>query len=471
MANNAAHEFATSSLEIKLLDLHEQCTPLGFKGIVHAAAISMSYGSPLTKLKAAKATNDGSVQQMMDTVCNLSLKKGSVKLELSQMVLLVISEHLMGEINELGKLTEMSLPAKAFIPQKIRNFDILTIIGEMQKKSPILSGSLASVGGIGRQQKKMESGESRDAGGVGGKPIRNKTLIVCAAISMLSYANMKNTNSLQGMMGYFLFAANAGKRVVDVLHKLGSTMSYEAVLLILRRISDTSKEIYCLRVLKEPVILYFDHMNFYNNMKTMLLHNRPMTWNYTAAYLQFPKVEVLNPDGTMSNFEGQFSGSYVNREKARLLMAKDLELSVEVVGQFKSTEKVYIGRILKKYCPDAMGYALTKGQLIPANPEVWKLPVERSDVHSLPTMDLDEAKISDVVLILKRLMKELNLSVDTLEDFVVLFQGDWLTVRDIVLAMYQRQEDEVEERFTWIEPVAGLFYLEMNVVRIMLKTH
>ena len=45
----------------------------------------------------------------------------------------------------------------------------------------------------------------------------------------LLYAKNDGFNALQGNMGYFLFASNTAKRCVEVLHRLGLTVTYTTV--------------------------------------------------------------------------------------------------------------------------------------------------------------------------------------------------------------------------------------------------
>lgn len=55
---------------------------------------------------------------------------------------------------------------------------------------------------------------------------------------MLSYARNAWSNILQTAMGYFAFANNATKQMIEILHCMGLLVTYETVRLILQGIAE-----------------------------------------------------------------------------------------------------------------------------------------------------------------------------------------------------------------------------------------
>ncbi len=50
-------------------------------------------------------------------------------------------------------------------------------------------------------------------------------------------------------------------------------------------------------------------------------------------------------------------------------------------------------------------------------------------------------------------------------------KGNWLTIRNITQAIYQKQEEpEILYMLGWIEPIAGLFHLQMNILKLFTFT-
>jgi hypothetical protein len=81
---------------------------------------------------------------------------------------------------------------------------------------------------------------------------------------------------------------------------------------------------------------------------------------------------------------------------------------------------------------------------------------------------MDEASISGTIDILKALLDELGIDSDDVDDRKVMLHGDYLTVRNVTRAMFRRSvEPEPLMRFGWVEPIAGLFRLQMNVLKLL----
>ena len=52
-----------------------------------------------------------------------------------------------------------------------------------------------------------------------------------------------------------------------------------------------------------------------------------------------------------------------------------------------------------------------------------------------------------------------------------MIKENWLTVQNIPQAIYQKAEKpEILYTLGWIEPIAGLFYLQMNILKLFIFT-
>lgn len=86
--------------------------------------------------------------------------------------------------------------------------------------------------------------------------------------------------------------------------------------------------------------------------------------------------------------------------------------------------------------------------------------LEKAEVLTLPTLALDKAKISDVIKILNSYIKILNLMPKMIDDTLVLLKKNYLTIRNLRLAVYQAKfELHFIDTYQWIELFAGLFHL------------
>ena len=63
--------------------------------------------------------------------------------------------------------------------------------------------------------------------------------------------------------------------------------------------------------------------------------------------------------------------------------------------------------------------------------EVYQIPRQRTIVLSLPTFNQNEALIVDMVAILRGIARETGFEIERFRDNVVMYKGDYLTVRNI----------------------------------------
>ena len=99
-----------------------------------------------------------------------------------------------------------------------------------------------------------------------------------------------------------------------------------------------------------------------------------------------------------------------------------------------------------------------------------RCPIEKARVFPLPTLALDESKISQVVEILREYSKFLGLTDNMVSEKTIMVKGDWLTVRNVRIAMYRCTGEVTElDTFKWLEPIAGLFHLQMTVLKTFLQ--
>ncbi len=96
---------------------------------------------------------------------------------------------------------------------------------------------------------------------------------------------------------------------------------------------------------------------------------------------------------------------------------------------------------------------------------------EKTDILPLPTLPYDKSEINETFDILRELIQCLDLDDYVFEDKIVMVKGDWLTVRNITRVIYQKQEEpEILYTLGWIELIAGLFHLQMNILKLFTFT-
>jgi hypothetical protein len=72
--------------------------------------------------------------------------------------------------------------------------------------------------------------------------IQGRNLMVNTAVAILCYAKSSGVNLFQGHIGYFLYASKTPKRVIEPLHQLGLSVTYESIILATRAMAEDSAE-------------------------------------------------------------------------------------------------------------------------------------------------------------------------------------------------------------------------------------
>lgn len=95
--------------------------------------------------------------------------------------------------------------------------------------------------------------------------------------------------------------------------------------------------------------------------------------------------------------------------------------------------------------------------------------LEKADLLTLPTLAYNKGTISGTIDIIQELAERLELTNEVVRDKIIFIKGNLMTVQNCCRAIY-RQKDELLllDRFQWFEPVAGLFYLQMNLLSILI---
>ncbi|KAF8414654.1 hypothetical protein EV426DRAFT_579164 [Tirmania nivea] len=310
-------------------------------------------------------------------------------------------------------------------------------------------GSSAGVDGVGNITRDMGSKEDEDDDNLRTtkKPGGARDLMVSTTINVLCYAR----NQQQYI----------NKRTMEVNKKLGFGVTYEATVGMMVRIGEASKESYMVKARKHPYVLFFDNMN-YMVRKTM--------YEYLKLVSRVHVIDVLKKYHPIS------IERYLQRLRKQELRWKAQMGKEEQEGVIDQSVASGIaensGNTRKRKLRDVDANIRRLDSLSKIS-AIYELPVQMTDINTLPIIKLNEAVIFDMIQILKLLCEEIGLEFDsTLKEVLIMVKGDWLTVRNIVRAIYERIEELVPVKsFSWIEPVIGLFHLQMNVLHMNMSAH
>lgn len=94
--------------------------------------------------------------------------------------------------------------------------------------------------------------------------------------------------------------------------------------------------------------------------------------------------------------------------------------------------------------------------------------LEKANILPLPTLAFNKGTISGSIDIIGELAERLELTNEVVREKIILIKGDLMTVQNCRRAIY-RQQDELQplDKFDWLEPMAGLFHLQMNLLSML----
>ena len=216
-------------------------------------------------------------------------------------------------------------------------------------------------------------------------------------------------------------------------------------------------------------------MNFYEQRRDERLHNKPIQLTYTAGYICFMHSEH---DFEGASFEDNFlRANHIDYDAVNQLVAEDFAITGDDWKHHAHSARHLILNILDNYFPTSTRKQKTRysdGRLLPKYPK-WPTPLpgircrmDLADLVPLPTLPLDESSILGTIDILKVYLKDtLELDDHVVRNKCIIFKGDFLTVRNIRRAIYRRHGEPLAlNRFQYIEPIASLFHLQMNVLKL-----
>lgn len=216
------------------------------------------------------------------------------------------------------------------------------------------------------------------------------------------------------------------------------------------------------RTQNERFFISYDNLNFYKNVRDQRSYNRAHQVNYTAGYVLFMGQESHLPASSIDYTLA------LDIDNSLLLPNEDLEEYNILAAQYN------IGRTLHRYCRNAMDSQTDenkRSKYVVGKPPLHEVRASkyRADYMTFPTLDRDEASIDGTISVLKDLTKLLNLRPSDIKEKCIMLNGDYLTVRNVMRAIYRRQEHcEPIHSFSYFEPVAGLFHLQMNTLKMLM---
>jgi hypothetical protein len=142
------------------------------------------------------------------------------------------------------------------------------------------------------------------------------------------------------------------------------------------------------------------------------IHNKSDFLNYTVGYVVEPAIPLPI-----------FNRSHIDYSKVETLNLVDFVPSNEDSGCLREVFVHFIATTMGRYCATRH---ITLPKLDFPMPTVNRLdPHQRYKVHVLPTYDLDENKMDDIIEILYRIGEDIGLKDSHIEHNIMAYGGDY----------------------------------------------
>lgn len=294
---------------------------------------------------------------------------------------------------------------------------------------------------------------------------------------MLSYARNQQSNILQMTTGYWAFADNATKQMMEILHRMGILVTYETIWEVLRANAEAQVAVLQEKAWTRRFFVSYDNMNFHYKRRDQRVHNKSQQVAYTAGYICFMRSDSGN--NVDANWEQMYLDSdQVDHSAVESLVAEDFLLRKEDLQHQTESVRHTLSDILAAYFPVSLFQQKICGpdgrqqplyQKFEAPLQEVRCSMEKADLLPLPTLALDKSSIAGTIDILKEYLERLGLEDIMVREKRIMFKGDYLTVHNITRAIFWRVgEERAIDNFQFIEPVAGMFHLQINVLKLFL---
>ena len=250
---------------------------------------------------------------------------------------------------------------------------------------------------------------------------KQQTVRWVTAFSTMCYAKSSSANLYQIVLGYYLVSANTPKRVFEVLHLLGVSVSYNSVVRTMKTIA--KKALQNLQTLpsEQPQFwISFNNMDFHAQVRDQRLDHQGSLMHYCAGYV------AINREGDIGQM---LTTKDINMSLATQISESDIFLSSSDQKYLQNAFHFGAYTILTSYCSNSMSYTKNNKQLEPvALFPIYQIPIQKTLVSTLPVYQRNEAEMAEMSKLLREIMETLGLRSEEMEGKKIFINGDLFTV-------------------------------------------
>jgi hypothetical protein len=296
------------------------------------------------------------------------------------------------------------------------------------------------------------------------------------------------------MLGVWSQAIHMPKRAVNVLNRCGIMVSYDTTRKALTAIAKHDRDMVMAKVeAGVPFGIFWDNLVRMEHKQEETIMNKKSLEQNTSAYIHFLQIPEPSPqadESIQSTYQNikralqESPGVCLPRsllfkeeatprsiDKTQFLADDPLAFHLPLIARLRIGETLekMLGRMaLAVYKLNGKSLELPK---LPQTDDYVFLSPERTDMHCLPTMELDETTIDGTAMVMAEIMEYCGVTQEELLNRSVFATGDQLSNARARALKDLRIRDDVVERFEWAATKPGILHVSMAYVQGFLKCH
>ncbi|KAF9955597.1 hypothetical protein BGZ65_003287 [Modicella reniformis] len=283
-------------------------------------------------------------------------------------------------------------------------------------------------------------------------PTRSPKTMFPTIASMLMIMRSSKSNYLQKILSLYLYSSGASRKVIEVLEKIGLSISYSSLMTALRSLTEDALKRVRLLAATEPFLVVYDNINIASKKADQRLHNKDDFQNGATA-------TVIASKG--------FAEASVDPNPCRHLSLDDLVPTADNNIHRRKAFRHHLLDVLSRHSED---YQHCKSP----EPTVRVLETKKTKTYPVPSMHIDQSSVEGNKDILETIMEgTLKLSREWFDrGIMIILAGDQLTMARIRTLIELRWDDvSAYHRLEWAIPVMQLFHLQMLLGATILRHH
>ncbi|KAI1289098.1 hypothetical protein EDD11_009395, partial [Mortierella claussenii] len=327
----------------------------------------------------------------------------------------VVLEQASKDIKKISSLGTLHCPVTSISRKVIEDFSLPNIVATLKEHTPLLSSLLTGL---------MRGDEGS---------CRTPEAIVPTIASMLLFQENSHCNSLQTMMGLYLYSTGAPRKTIDILSRAGLSVSYSSIMRALRALTEDALATIRDVAKHHSWYLVYDNINIASRRSDQRISNGD-TFESGATATIILSESFNQPDLTTNPYSK--------------LCFKDL------LPDFDSCQ--HFAKVCQYHLRDALRMHSNRYNCcLGSAPQKCLLPLKQTVAFPLPSMKIDQATVEGNISIIETIVQNVLQLPATFFDNGkrVVIAGDQLTIARIRTIKSQRWDDTSPyNRVEWAVP-------------------